>query len=70
MCPGSHVLLDHTPFARTQHAYTCIGRTTYDTYLYINQKNSAVQLTSVGLAPARPNYFLAYVVLYILNAVI
>ena len=53
------MLLDHTPFARTRRAYACIGRTTYDTYIYIYtyiyQKNSAVQLTSVGLAQARPN---------------
>ena len=57
---GLHVLLDHTPFARTWR--TCTHaldiQCTIHTYIYIYQRNSAIELTSVGLAHARPNYSL------------
>ena len=52
---SAHVL-DHAYIVRTWRMYAFIGRT-YNTYKHINiyQRNSAVKLTSVGLAHARPN---------------
>ena len=47
------MLLGHAHIVRMRCTYARNGRT-YDTYIY--QKTSAVQLTSVGLAHARPNY--------------
>ena len=41
--------LDHTHNVCMWRAYTCTGRT-YDIYIYIYQRNSTVQLTSVGFA--------------------
>ena len=56
------MLLDHAHIVCTRHVYTCNGRITYVQYIYIyicihRSENSAVQLTSVGLAHARPNYW-------------
>ena len=48
--------LDHAHSVCTWHTYTYTGRTTYDTNTCIYQRNSAVQLTGVGLAHACPNY--------------
>ena len=50
------MFLDHAYIVRTRSAYACDGRT-YDTYKHINiyQRNSAIELTSVGLAHTRPN---------------
>ena len=50
------MFLDHAYIVRIRRAYMCIGHT-YNTYKHINiyQRNSAVELTSVGLAHARPN---------------
>ena len=50
-----HVLLDHMLIVRIWRMYTAIGRTIH-TYIYIYHRNSAVELTSVGLTHARPNY--------------
>ena len=54
---AAHVLLDHAHIVCTQTAYACIGCrcTTYNTQ-YMYQRNSTLELTSVGLAHTRPNY--------------
>ena len=57
-----HVLLDHMLIARIRLTYGHMRaldvRRTIHTYIYIYiyRKNSAVELTSVGLAHAHPNY--------------
>ena len=53
-CLGLHVFLDHAHIVHTRRrAHVCNGHM-YDIYIY--QKNSAVQLTSVGLTRACLNY--------------
>ena len=66
------VLLDHTSLtAHGKHTRALdVGRMTYDTYIYIYiQRNSAVELTSVGLAHARP-YNVIYCIPYNLTMAI
>ena len=52
---GMHLLLKHTYSVRT-HPLD-VRRTIH---IYIYQRNSAIELTSVGLAHARPNYAAIY----------
>ena len=59
-CLGVHMLLDHVHIVYTQHAYMCNGRRRLCTIqnkninTYVCQKNSTVQLISVGIAHAHP----------------
>ena len=50
------MLLGHAHMVHIRHMYACIGLTAYDTFcMHIYQRNSAVELTSMGLAHACPN---------------
>lgn len=56
-CLDVHVLLNYIYIVHMWHSYMSNGHTMYARYIYtcIHQKNSAVQLTSVGLTHTYPN---------------